>query len=319
MTGSRSARSSTKTCSSLSCAADGSTTGLTLRRSAVSRIVFAALGQPPRTADEMAEHLRLVGDLTLAEVSGPMNALLIELREMDRAVTIELAGVVEPLRWILAEEVPLFHTAFLAGDGTAGEAIDDARETIVRRFLRTRALIGLAELTARYPISSAEATELLDRWAEEGKVVRMVESGSNRETRWAERENLNEMQKNDRGGPPSREPGGYSGSLRGFPVAPATRSSVDTRRRAGIRRGRPGPTAGVRGYGGGLGKRDPAKPDQGLPSRLGSTMFSDERAGSGEPRRGRGTSRKSRFSVVIFSASSAATANQHRSRLRKRR
>ncbi len=143
----------------------------------------------------MAEHLRLVGDLTLAEISGPMNALLIELREMDRAVTIELPGVVEPLRWILAEEVPLFRTAFLAGDGTAGEAIDDAREAIVRRFLGTHALIGLAELTARYPISSAEATELLDRWSEEGKVVRMVESGSNRETRWAERENLNEIRR----------------------------------------------------------------------------------------------------------------------------
>ena len=153
------------------------------------------VGQPPRTADEMAEHLRLVGDLTVAEISGPMNALLIELRQMDRAVTIELAGALEPFRWILAEQVPLFDTAFLAGDGTAGEAIDDARATIVRRFLRTRALIGLAELTARYPISSAEATELLDRWSEQGKVVRMVEPGSNRETLWAERENLNEIRR----------------------------------------------------------------------------------------------------------------------------
>ena len=153
------------------------------------------LGQPPRTADEMAEHLRLLGDLTVAEVFGPMNALLIELRETDRAITIELPGVSEQLRWVLTEQVPLYHTAFLGAEGTPAEAIDDARVTIVRRFLRTHALIGLAELTARYPISSAEATEILDRWSEEGKVVRLGESGSTMETRWAERENLNEMRR----------------------------------------------------------------------------------------------------------------------------
>jgi len=153
------------------------------------------LGQPPRTADEMAEHLRRLGDLTATEVSGPMNALLIELREADRVVTIELPGVVEPLRWILAEQIPLYRTAFAAVEGTGEEAIAVARGAIVRRFLGTHALIGLAELTARYPISSAEATELLDRWSEEGKVVRLGESGSTVDPRWAERENLAEMRR----------------------------------------------------------------------------------------------------------------------------
>ena len=64
-----------------------------------------------------------------------------------------------------------------------------------RRFLGTHALIGLAELTARYPISSAEATEWLDRWSDEGKVVRLGDSGSTADTRWAERENLAEMRR----------------------------------------------------------------------------------------------------------------------------
>jgi ATP-dependent helicase Lhr and Lhr-like helicase len=153
------------------------------------------LGRPPRTADEMAEHLRLVGDLTETEVSGPMNVLLSELREADRAVTIELPGVGEPWRWILAEQALLYRSAFPALEGTADEAIDDARDAIVRRFLSTHALIGLAELTARYPISSAEATELLDRWSEEGKVVRLGESGSTVDPRWAERANLAEMRR----------------------------------------------------------------------------------------------------------------------------
>ena len=237
---------------------------------------------------------------------------------MDRAVTIELAGVVEPLRWILAEEVPLFHTAFLAGDGTAGEAIDDARETIVRRFLRTRALIGLSELTARYPISSAEATELLDRWAEEGKVVRMVESGSNREMRWSERENLNEIRRMTvavrRRESLAVTPEVFADFLlRWQHVHPSTRGDGPSFVEVVLDQLQGSPLRPR------TGKARSCQAGSRTTVPVGSTMFSDERAGSGEPRRGRGTSRKSRFSVVIFSASSAATANRHRSRLRKRR
>ncbi len=121
----------------------------------------------------MAEHLRLVGDLTVAEISGPMNALLIELRRNGSSVTIELAGVVGTV----AMDSRRTGTTLSHGIPGRGRAPPERQSmtpatTIVRRFLGTRALIGLAELTARYPISSAEATELLDRWSEEGKVVR---------------------------------------------------------------------------------------------------------------------------------------------------
>ena len=48
------------------------------------------LGRPPRTADEMAEHLRLLGDLTQSELTGPMEAFLAELHRRGRALLIEL-------------------------------------------------------------------------------------------------------------------------------------------------------------------------------------------------------------------------------------
>jgi len=149
------------------------------------------IGRPPRTVDEAAERLRLLGDLTRSEVGGGMDDLLAALRSAGRALTIELAGTSEPLRWISAEEEPLYRAAFLVAAGPDQEA----RGSIVRRFLQTHVLVGLSDLTARYPIAADEAAELLERWSEEGKVIRIKEGGAPGETRWAERENLAEIRR----------------------------------------------------------------------------------------------------------------------------
>jgi ATP-dependent Lhr-like helicase len=169
-------------------------------------------GMPPRTVDEMAERLRLLGDMTESELSGPMAAFLAELKENGRAVSIVMAEVREPVRYILAEERDLYRAAFPGGFDD--EALDfpvsspepprpplleggkeESRGTIVRRFLQTHALIGLADLTARYPIPAVEAGELLEHWCEEGKIVRIGEQGPAGESRWAESGNLTEMRR----------------------------------------------------------------------------------------------------------------------------
>ncbi len=149
------------------------------------------LGRPPRTVEEMAERLRLLGDLTQSEISGPMSAFLAELHAQERAVLIDLPRTVEQRRWIAAEEEPLYREAFL--DRACGDPA--AIESIVRRFLQTHALIGLTDLTARYPIPALDASELLERWCEEGKVVRVADDGDGSQPRWAERENLAEMRR----------------------------------------------------------------------------------------------------------------------------
>jgi ATP-dependent Lhr-like helicase len=167
--------------------------------------------QLPRTVEEMAEHLRLLGDLTESELSGPLPAFLDELSRSGRATAIELPGTAEPKRWIAAEDIALYHAAFLPARGgrqppvfMTGEGSDtprspipeQARATIVERFLRTHALIGLADLTARYPIAPWEAVDLLERWAREGKAVRI--SGDDDDPaggRWAERDNLAEIRR----------------------------------------------------------------------------------------------------------------------------
>ncbi|HEX8201156.1 MAG TPA: DEAD/DEAH box helicase, partial [Isosphaeraceae bacterium] len=215
-------------------------------------------GHPPRTADEMAEWLRRLGDLAPRDLAGPMLGFLVELEAQGRATTIELPGTAEPSRWIGVEEGPLYASAFGPaqvgrprcpilspsplveegrGGGAGGQAggrieltvpatphpnpppqggrgpektspgqplareeqrfrfePDDAIATIVRRFLQTHALIGLDELTARYPIDPGLATELLERWAEQGLLVRLEGAGDDG-PRWAERGNLDEVRR----------------------------------------------------------------------------------------------------------------------------
>ncbi len=173
------------------------------------------LGRPPRSAEELAEHLRRIGDLTSSELFGPMAEQMVELHGSGRVVAIVLSVETDPIRWILAEELPLYQAAFpeklTLDDLTEGASnpglirslptphspltTPQARAEVIERFLRTRALIGLADLTARYPISPGEAIELLERWAEEGKAIRLEATGAAGEARWAERENLAEMRR----------------------------------------------------------------------------------------------------------------------------
>ena len=95
--------------------------------------------RPGRSADEMAETLRRLGDLAPSELAGPMLGFLEELRSQGRAATIELAGTAEPPRWIGAEETELYASAF----GGSARSPEEAMGTIVYRFLLTHALIGL--------------------------------------------------------------------------------------------------------------------------------------------------------------------------------
>jgi ATP-dependent Lhr-like helicase len=168
--------------------------------------------RPPRTVEEMAEHLRRLGDLTEAEAVGPMATFLAELERAGRAAAIDLPGTSDPRRWISAEDAPSYRAAFPGtivgwamptgdGLGAVGNAHptesdpEQARTSIVQRFLRTHALVGLADLTARYPIAPHEALDLLERWAEQGSAVRVGHAGDPSGEMWAERDNLAEMRR----------------------------------------------------------------------------------------------------------------------------
>ncbi len=149
------------------------------------------VSRPPRSVAEMAEWLTRLGDLAPSELAGPMALLLDTLEREGRATRIALAGTAEPARWIAVEDAPLYAAAFGPDAESEGNASVAA---IVRRFLQTRALVGLHEVTARYPIDPAQATELLESLVREGELVQLEGDGTTG-PRWSERGNLDEARR----------------------------------------------------------------------------------------------------------------------------
>jgi ATP-dependent Lhr-like helicase len=151
------------------------------------------LGRPPRSAAEMAEWLRRLGDLTPSELEGPMAGFLEQLRNEDRACLLELPGCREPARWVSTEEVELYERAFLHADADPGER-RAAAEAVLARFLSTHALVGLDDVLTRYPFEPAWARERLEGWARAGRAV-AVPRGEGEPMQWSAPANLERVQR----------------------------------------------------------------------------------------------------------------------------
>jgi ATP-dependent Lhr-like helicase len=125
------------------------------------------VGQPPRSATEMAEWLRRLGDLTPEELEGPMAAFLEQLEPEGRACRLELS---RGSRWVSAEDTDQYRQAFGLDDADA-EQRQSAGAAILHRFLTTHALVGLPDVLARYPFDPAWARRQLEEWTRTGRIV----------------------------------------------------------------------------------------------------------------------------------------------------
>jgi ATP-dependent Lhr-like helicase len=152
------------------------------------------LGEPPRSATEMAEWLRRLGDLAPSDLEGPMAAFLTELEVDGRAARVELPRVREPARWVLSEETAGYRQAFGLDEGDA-EQQTSAAEAILTRFLQTHALVGLADVLARYPFEEGWARRRLEEWSENGRLVALPAQEETETLRWSAPENLEQVQR----------------------------------------------------------------------------------------------------------------------------
>jgi len=169
------------------------------------------LGQPPRSATEMAEWLRRLGDLAPSDLEGPMAAFLETLEADGRAVRLEMPRVREAVRWVLAEDAPQYRQAFgLASEGCEPPGLasggceppGSAAETILSRFLQTHALVGLGDVLSRYPFEEAWARRKLEDWSASGRLVVLPPAsggcelpGSAAPPRWSAPDNLKQVQR----------------------------------------------------------------------------------------------------------------------------
>jgi ATP-dependent Lhr-like helicase len=155
------------------------------------------VGQPPRSATEMAEWLRRLGDLTVEELEGPMAAFLEQLEREGRACRLDLPR--SSRRWIAAEDVEQYRQAFaLENDDTDTEQRQEAAAAILQRFLNTHALVGLADVLARYPFEPGWARRQLEEWASSGRIV-VVSAPEAETTTWSDPENLEQVRRGSLG------------------------------------------------------------------------------------------------------------------------
>src|SRR5262249_26764262 len=152
------------------------------------------VGLPPRSAAEMAEWLRRLGDLAAAHLEGPMAAVLSELEADGRAVRLELPRVPEPGRWGDAGEAATDRRAVGVEDGPAAEA-QAAGAAVLGRFLATHALVGLDDVLRRYPFDAGWARRQLEQWAVTGRAVLVRRGGDTGPLEWSAPENLDQVQR----------------------------------------------------------------------------------------------------------------------------
>jgi ATP-dependent Lhr-like helicase len=161
------------------------------------------VGQPPRSATEMAEWLRRLGDLTPEELEGPMAVFLEQLQAEGRACRLELpvtpAQRSSSVRWIAAEDAEQYQRAFgLEGVSANAEERQTAGMAILARFLATRALVGMADVLARYPFEPDWTRRQLEEWTRSGRVV-AVSVPEGESVVWSDPANLDQVQRGSLG------------------------------------------------------------------------------------------------------------------------
>ncbi|MCI0379240.1 MAG: DEAD/DEAH box helicase, partial [Gemmataceae bacterium] len=178
--------------------------GLALDPRAVAAVDqrLRGVGRPPRSKAEMAEWLRRLGDAAPAELDGAMENLTRELEAEGRAKRIQLADVAQPERWVLTEVEPEYRLAFadpLTPDPSPsrarGESRQEAAQRILFRFLETRALVGLADVLARYPLEERWAKDQIEEWAKKGRLLRVASPQQPQEPHWSAPANWEQMQR----------------------------------------------------------------------------------------------------------------------------
>ncbi len=152
------------------------------------------VGRPPRSKAEMAEWLRRLGDAAPTELDGAMEHLARELEAEGRARCIQLAEVAQLERWILTEVEPEYRLAF-AESVESLDSRQEAAQKILFRYLETRALVGLADVMARYPFEERWTKDQIEEWTKKGRLLRVASPEQPEVPHWSAPANWEQMQR----------------------------------------------------------------------------------------------------------------------------
>ncbi|MCU1345308.1 MAG: putative ATP-dependent helicase lhr, partial [Acidimicrobiia bacterium] len=153
-------------------------------------------GRRARTADELHDVLRLVGDLTAddiaARVEGPAAPLLEELHLARRAIAVRIAN---QERWIVAEDAARYRDALgvalpMGLPAAYTTPVLRPLEELVARFARTHGPFVTREVAERWGTTTDRVSAALEELERSERVVRGEFRPEGREREWCDAEVL---------------------------------------------------------------------------------------------------------------------------------
>jgi ATP-dependent Lhr-like helicase len=152
-----------------------------------------------RSPDEVADLLRLLGDLTTAEAveRGATPAWLHDLEEARRAIRVRLAG---EERWVAAEDAARLRDALgvplpVGLPESFLEPVADPMGDLVSRYARTHGPFVAGDVAARLGTGAAVVTDALHRLAVSGRVVHGAFRPGGSGTEWCDAEVLRSLRR----------------------------------------------------------------------------------------------------------------------------
>ncbi len=162
-----------------------------------ARLQHRATGFRARSAEELAQTLLMLGDLSTAEIhersEGDAGAWLAELARDGRVVEIEIPTASGPARrWVATESADAYRAAFERRDTGAGER-EEASGEILRWFMRTHGPATAADIDRRYAFDDEWLRQELEELVRGRALLRGQFTRGAADVQWADRENLREL------------------------------------------------------------------------------------------------------------------------------
>lgn len=154
------------------------------------------VGLLPRTAEELFEWIRRLGDVHEAEIPSEVLPYVKELSEAGRLVGWQVPGT-SNVRWILKED----EAAYQAVTTMCVSTVPPVPETeagarrVLHRFLQTHALVGVDDVLQRYPLPRGWVEESLKDWSKAGSVVELESWGDTPTVLYSSPGNLDQVQR----------------------------------------------------------------------------------------------------------------------------
>lgn len=154
------------------------------------------VGMLPRTAEELFEWIRKLGDVRDDEVPQEVSPFIAELNEQGRLVRWNVPQRDES-RWILKEDEPNYEAMSLLSSSSVAptESTVAASQRILHRFLHTHALVGVDDVLQRYPLPRLWVEDALKSWARSGSAVQLESWGDTPTVLYSSPNNLDQVQR----------------------------------------------------------------------------------------------------------------------------